>query len=432
VNRSPVFIFTLLVCSLLPTALHAADADDSRTIVIDFAKMLGKSSPRVGFLGGLRDETPDALVDPLHPTLWRIGHQFRRRIAAGLPAAIARVQKFGATYKLVMSDLINSRPKDYAVYEADVRKLVGQTGDAATSVIWEVSNEPDTSYKPIDKYYELYAHAFKALREANPKTQICGPSFAFPSYDKYKAFLDYCKANHLECNDLSWHYTGWDPGAPQKQKWHLERMREFLADYPEQHIREIHCDEWGAGPDKPSAEHPGRLEPGRAVVWFYYLQDVYQVDRACRANWGNADDYLGGIVMTDNQPYPAYHAYRFYGAMSGKTSVTVTGNNSEIAALACRSDENARSSREVLLGSTAKGKLKVTLELRNLGIDRFKTDVALLANSDLDKPMTEAQVPHTTEFTIDRSPNSVRLTLGKVEQNQAYRLLITNDADVGR
>jgi hypothetical protein len=299
-------------------------------------------------------------------------------------------------------------------------------------VIWEVSNEPDTSYKPIDKYYELYAHAFKALREANPKTQVCGPSFAFPSYDKYKAFLDYCRTNHLECNDLSWHYTGWDPAAPQKQKWHLEKMREFLTEYPDQHIREIHCDEWGAGPEKPTAEHPGRLEPGRAVVWFYYLQDVYQVDRACRANWGNADDYLGGIITTDNQPYPAYHAYRFYGAMSGKTSVAVTGNDHEIAALACRSDENAHSSREVLVGSIAKGKPKVTLELRNMGIDTFKTDVALLANSDLDKPMTESQVPHTTGFTIDRSPDSVRLTFSKVEVNQAYRLLITNDAKVGR
>jgi hypothetical protein len=167
-------------------------------------------------------------------------------------------------------------------------------------------------------------------------------------------------------------------------------------------------------------------------VWFYYLQDVYQVDRACRADWGNADDYLGGIITTDNQPYPAYHAYRFYGAMSGKTSVAVTGNDHEIAALACRSDENAHASREVLLGSTAKGAVKVTLELRNMGMDTVKTDVAILANSDLGKPMTESEVPRTTEFTIDHSPGSVRLTLGKVEENQAYRLLITNDTQANR
>ena len=182
-------------------------------------------------------------------------------------------------------------------------------------IIWEPVNEPDISYKPIAGYYELYAHAFKALREAEPQAQICGPGFAFPSYDKYRAFLDYCRANHLECNYLAWHYTGWDPAAPEKQKWHLGRLRELQKEYKEQKIREIHCDEWGAGPDKP-----GRLQPGRAVVWFHYLENVYGVDRACRANWGRQDDYLGGIITSSGEPLPVYHAYRYYGSTKGQTA----------------------------------------------------------------------------------------------------------------
>ncbi len=241
----------------------------ARTITVDFAKTTVNNRPPVGFLGGLRDDTPDALIEPLHPTLWRIGHQFRGRIAGGLPAAIKRVESFGAVYKIVMSDLIQSQPKDFPVYEADVKKLVKQVGDQAEKVIWEPANEPDTSYKPISKYYELYAHAFKALREASPAAQICGPSFAFPSYDKYKLFLEYCRDNHLECNDLSWHYTGWDPSAPQHQNWHLERMREFVKDYPGQKIQEIHCDEWGAGPDKPTAENPAGFSRGGR--WFGFI-----------------------------------------------------------------------------------------------------------------------------------------------------------------
>lgn len=187
---------------------QAGDTGKARTFIIDLSKSPGPLSPRIGFLGGLRDDTPDALLEPLHPKLWRIGHQFRGRISGGLTAAISRVQKLGATYKLVMSDLIPSHPKDWTVYESDVMKLVAQVGDASGSIIWEPANEPDENYKPIETYYELYAHAFAALRAAQPQAQVCGAGYAFPSYEKYKLFLDYCRQNHLECNDLAWHYTG--------------------------------------------------------------------------------------------------------------------------------------------------------------------------------------------------------------------------------
>jgi len=143
------------------------------------------------------------MIEPLHPSLWRIGHQFRGRIANGLPGVINRVQQLGASYKLVMSDLIGDKPKDFEAYETAVKNLVAQVGGHSRRIIWEPVNEPDVSHKPITGYYEVYAHAFKALREADPQAQICGPSFAFPSYTKYRAFLDYCRANHLECNFLA-------------------------------------------------------------------------------------------------------------------------------------------------------------------------------------------------------------------------------------
>lgn len=79
-----------------------------RTFTVDFSRDAGTTLPRTGFLGGLRDGIPDAVVEPLHPALWRIGHQFRGRIAGGLTAAVDRVERLGARYKLVMSDLIRS------------------------------------------------------------------------------------------------------------------------------------------------------------------------------------------------------------------------------------------------------------------------------------------------------------------------------------
>jgi len=413
----------VLLCSAV--SLVAGEAERQPvTLSVDFGADAGKVSPRAGFLGGLRDELPDELIQPLNPSLWRIGHQFRGRIKAGLTGAIARVEKLGAKYKLVMSDLIPSGPTmgrdwpdfDWHVYEENVKKLVGQAGLSAASVIWEPVNEPDISHKPLDKYYELYGHAFKALREANSSLEICGPGFAFPSYEKYEAFLKYCRDNKLECNYVAWHFTGWDPHWPEQAKWKLGKMREFIAAYPEQKIKEIHCDEWGAGPDKP-----GRLHPGRAIVWFHYLENVYRVERACRANWGKEDDYLGGIVTTKGEPYPVYHAYRWYAAAKGQDRAATYGNTRVLACLASKNAEGA----QIIVGSICPAEIPVVLELKQLGMKDFKLAVHVLPNANLDKPLAEAEIPACKDVTTEQQGDVLRVKLPKVAENEAYRIVLT-------
>ena len=135
-----------------------AEETPSQTLVVRFDQSLGPVKPRVGFLGGLRDSLPDDLIQPLKPSLWRIGHQFRGRIAGDLTGAVERVERLDATYKLVMSDLIDSHPKDWAKYEADVQKLVAKVKPHAGTIIWEPVNEPDISHKPIEQYFEHSLH----------------------------------------------------------------------------------------------------------------------------------------------------------------------------------------------------------------------------------------------------------------------------------
>lgn len=412
----------LTVCCVLPPSLAGETA--AVTLTVECGKELGKVCPRTGFLGGLRDELTDELIQPLQPSLWRIGHQFRGRIKTGLTGALTRVEKLGAKYKLVMSDLIPSGPQmgkgwesfDWHVYETNVKKLVEQAGASAAGVIWEPVNEPDISHKPIERYYELYGHAFKALREAGKDLEICGPGFAFPSYEKYQAFLKYCRDSKLECNYLAWHYTGWDPHWPEQANWKLGKMREFIKDHPEQKIKEIHCDEWGAGPDKP-----GRLHPGRAVIWFHYLENVYQVERACRANWGKADDYLGGIVTPKGEPYPVYHACRWYAAAKGQTRVETGGNSRTLACLASK----AEGRREVLVGSLDKAARAVVLELKDAELTGYKAEVRVLLNSDLDKPLAEKDVPMCKDAQTEVIPGGLRVTLPKVQENEAYYVVLT-------
>ena len=413
-NRTAI-LFVAAAIALAGRCWPRRQETPSQTLVVHFNQSLGPVKPRIGFLGGLRDSLPDDLIQPLRPSLWRIGHQFRGRIAGDLIGAVERVEKLGATYKLVMSDLIDSKPKDWAKYEADVQKLVAKVQSHARTIIWEPVNEPDISHKPIEKYYELYAHAFSALRQADPNTMICGPGFAFPSYEKYRPFLDYCREHHLECNYLAWHYTGWDPHYPEQARWQLGRLRELIAEYPEQKIREIHCDEWGAGPDKP-----GRLHPGRAVVWFHYLENVYNVDRACRANWGREDDYLGGLVDADGRPFPVYHVYRLYAGMSGQTRVATEGNNRTIACLASRGDDVW----EILLGSVAPGTRKVVLELQGLGTQPLQPEVRFIPNTNLDEPLAASDIPVLEKYSCERQASMLRITLDEVAENQAYHVVL--------
>jgi hypothetical protein len=411
-NIFPCLVLVSVVVGLAqPTS---AAEGNGRILTIDFAAEGKPVSPRVGFLGGLRDSTPDELLRPLNISLWRIGHQYQGRISQGLPSAIDRVESLGATYKLVMSDLIGSQPTDWAIYEADVKKLVKQVGARSGTIIWEPVNEPDISHQPIEKYYELYAHAFKALREADPKAQICGPGFAYPAYDKYRHFLDYCHTHNLECNYLAWHYTGWDPNYPEETKWQLGKMREFISEYPGQRVREIHCDEWGAGQDKP-----GCLHPGRAIVWFHYLENVYQVDRACRANWGEADDYLGGIVTPDHQPHPVYHVYRWYGATKGQTRLSVEGGGKALAALASKSPGRA----EILLGSTETNPQRITLQLKNMPLTNIT--VRRIPGTDLEGILTRDQIHLAKDFKFERNGNDATLTIENVEENQAWQIILT-------
>jgi hypothetical protein len=376
----------------------------------------------VGFLGGLRDSIPDSLIQPLHPTLWRIGHQFRGRIAGGLPSAIDRVEKLGARYKLVMSDLMTSNSKDWekmdwAKYDADIERLVKEVGDRAGRIIWEPVNEPDISHKPIERYYELYARAFRALRKSDARLEICGPGFAFPSYEKTRLFLDYCRDHDLECNYVAWHYTGWDPQAPESQKWRLGELPDLCKQYPKQRIREIHCDEWGAGPDKP-----GRLDPGRAVVWFHYLENVYKVDRACRANWGKEDDYLGGIVTADAEPHPVWHVYRLYAAAKGATRVRCTGSDRQLACLVAKAKDRC----EVLLGYLGTATIPVELELRAVGIKDASVDIRVIGTADLGGVLpADTDLPRATNSRTRRDGDVLRITIENVRENEAYYVTVT-------
>ena len=153
------------------------------------------------------------------------------------------------------------------------------------------------------------------------------------------------------------------------------------------------------------------------MVWFHYLENVYGVDRACRANWGKEDDYLGGIITSSGDPLPVYHAYRYYGSTRDQTRVAISGNDEAIAALASKSADRY----EILLGSIAKTPVAVTLTLKGLP-GNTALEVRLIPASNLETPLSASNIPLVKNYSIRRGKDSLRITLGRVEENQAYHL----------
>ena len=412
---------SIAICSLPIIAI----AQNQRTIVIHFDQDVRIVRPLVGFLGFEgRDQIPDSIIQAINPSAWRVGWQFQGGTPAGLNATIDKVEQLGAQYKMVMSDLMNVKTTDWTKFESDVKNLVRMVGTRAPRIVWEVANEPDngdmTGFIPITGYYEAYNHAFKALREMDTSLMVAGPGFAFPSYDKYKAFLEYCRTNSIEVNVLTWHYTGWDPNSPEQQNWNMGRLREFITTYNAQKIKEIHCDEWGG----PSTD-PGSLHPGRAVVWFHYLENIYNLDRAGRANWGGADNNLGNIISATYRPYPVYHVYRFYGQTKAQTRLLSEGNGSKLAVLASRGqDKTGKSFAEILLGSMETASQSVRLVIAGFPMTQYNLQVHLIPGTNLDAVLEAKDIPvlPPSGYTVTRYQDSLFITFSNVTTYQAYHL----------
>ncbi|MEI6198044.1 MAG: hypothetical protein WCS42_27325, partial [Verrucomicrobiota bacterium] len=370
-TRITAGLVSALLLLVNPQPTKAAPTND---LTVYFNQEVRTIKPLIGFLGFLkRDQIPAAIIQDHNPTAWRVSWQFPGGVPNGLNATIDKVLSYGAQYKLGIHELVKSyKATNYTKYEADVKALVKAVGQTrAKKIIWEPVNEPDNigaitgpgapkgSAESIALFYEIYKHSFKALREMDPTLQIAGPGFSGATYAKYTAFLDYCKANNLEVNVLTWHNAGWYPDYPITKNKGVERYGEFKTNYPAQQIKEIHCDEWGGSPWVPVAGSPyaGSQRPGLAVIYFHYLENVYKLDRAGRANWTRStntlDDYLGNIISTNYVPLPVYHVYRYYGQTTNQIRVLSDGNYKSLAVLASKGVNGAgQKTAELLLGST--------------------------------------------------------------------------------
>ncbi|MEG4271578.1 MULTISPECIES: GH39 family glycosyl hydrolase [unclassified Microcoleus] len=345
-------------------------------VTVDFGQPATGTISMSGILHGIDTaKPPDSSIKPLQPKLWR----------AGRLDIYDRVIASGAEFQLVVSDLwgYGSNPngwpyQNYPAWEAFIRQLAQQ--NKGKKIIWDVWNEPDLK-NPFwngsrEQFFETYKRAYKILREElGPSATIGGPSITKYNKGYIAAFLDYCKANKLEVNFLSWHELN-DTAILFIDDHVIDAKRNFQQSpsYKELKLQKIYVNE--------IVGNLAQYQPGEILGYLYNLEYA-KADGACRACWESKglnkvsncfNNTLSGMVTPNTfEPRAAWWTYKAY-ADGVNSRVRSWSNNNRLVALASKS--NLEGKAQILLGyfdPNFSSATTVTLTLGNLeqlGIQR--------------------------------------------------------------
>jgi len=254
-----------------------------------------------------------------------------------------------------------SPPKDYAIWDAMItaftHHLINRYGiDEVSKWRFEVWNEPNLDFwggKPKQPtYFELYDHTVLAIKKANPRLLVGGPSTAQAAW--VTAFLEHCKQNnipvdfvssHVYANDTAKDVFGTDEQIPRDRmvcravsKVHDEiaasafsKTPLIFSEYNASYANEpdvtdtVYMGPWLAG---TISQCDGLTE----AMSYWTFSDVFEEQGVIRTPF-----YGGfGLVAEDGIPKPALNAFAMLHQL-GNRRIKVDSNS----ALATRSSDGS-------------------------------------------------------------------------------------------
>jgi hypothetical protein len=313
--------------------------------------------------------------------------------------------------------------ENYTKWEDHVRLLARQNKDKAIS--WDVWNEPDLK-NPFwggtrEQFFETYKRAYQVLRqELGSTVAIGGPSFATYSAPDLKAFLDYCLAQGLEVNFLSWHELNDYEIAGISDRITFVKQN-FLNNplYKPLRIQKIYVNEIVG----PLAQY----QPGDVIG---YLSETEASNGSAKACWeplqGGVNNCfnnsLDGLVSPVNFSRRAvWWAYKFYADGVGQR-IPSQSNSVRVPALASKNGQ-------ILVGYMTSGisplKAKVTMDLRNVNAiapgKPLSITISRIPNSG--EAATES-LPVVASMPIPSLVNSFRYTIQNVNLHEGFLVSI--------
>jgi hypothetical protein len=356
-----------------PRPVAALAPTSTPTIDVDFAAPVAGVKSVSGLLHGLSATTPDSMVAPLRPALWRIGsfehYAPQRRSGARVVAVLSDFwgyPKYGG-------GAVKWPYDDWTVWERFVDSLA--VAHADKPVVWDVWNEPDIDFfwpqgeLAQARFHETYARAYRVLRaRLGPNAVVAGPSYSYYDRARMQAFVSYCAAAGCEANVLTWHEL-WPTHTLSIAEHLADARRSFMAagEYAGVRVRELHVNETVGEADTH--------RPGAAVVSFHQLEQG-GADAAARACWNDASGELtcfngsldGLLTSGGKRRRASWWAYKAYADGVG-SRVTTRLSDPRVAGLAS-SRSGANATPQLLIGSWSPdggpSSTNVQVQFRNL------------------------------------------------------------------
>ncbi|MGB6450213.1 MAG: hypothetical protein WBE92_05625, partial [Steroidobacteraceae bacterium] len=198
------------------------------------------------------DIFPDASADPDNPRSYNFGPTDR---------LIASIVGIGAQtiFRLGRSETSDvTPPEDFDRYASVVEHIVlhynrgWAHGYHYGLRYWEVWNEPDLGKLfwggTPQQFYRLYGKLARAVKRADPKALVGGPTLAKPNNDSpyQDDFLRYVHAEHLPLDFYSWHWYATDSDDPLDFVRIAREVRARLDRFGFEHTASV-LDEWNYG-----------------------------------------------------------------------------------------------------------------------------------------------------------------------------------------
>jgi hypothetical protein len=365
-------LFLLLGCSkpgkvplngknLNSSSKEATDAEfklgnSGSSVEIELAQPFSQA-PLNGFLYGLdlagpnsEAKTPDHLIHPLKPGLWRYGANWFFHRGAEVQ------QKILASNTRVMFLLSDAWPHGAGGWESGgtapyhparateysnmVTDYANRIRDLALShpsktFFFDIWNEPDLcdanvcffkgSQAQFFSVFKTTYNIVKPILNAAPNVKIGGPSNSKFNFEGHlRPFIDFVQANALTLDFLSWHEL--EPSAWNKVRQHVTTTRSYIAGKSAVQAATIQINEIiGPGDQYDMFNH---------VAMFSELESL-GVDGAAKAcwpeganvnNWGGSSNCfngtLDGLLTPNLTPRNIWHFYRMYGQLGNTRAVS--------------------------------------------------------------------------------------------------------------
>lgn len=211
-------------------------------VTVDFAQSTPVKSMS-GFLQAISQTNPgDDEIAPLQPRFWRSGPYFN---------LYGRVRGFGARFCVNCAEDYgyNRRPyayEDAAAYQDAMRQIAENLSER--SVIFDILNEPDNPeffHGTRQQFLDTFKAGHDAIRSVRPDALIAGPSMTRYNHAAIQQFLDYCLANHVRLDVLTWHEFRVGDEIPNISVNLEEARRDFVNNpvYAPLGIKEIQINE---------------------------------------------------------------------------------------------------------------------------------------------------------------------------------------------